>query len=70
MTGKHDLNHAVQQLDAGALGGHRCVWVLQIPASRCSAEKASSSLVLLRALFLLSLLPLLLHVLWFLWSFM
>ena len=36
MPSKHDFHDTVQQLDAGALSGHRCIWILQVPASKGS----------------------------------
>lgn len=40
VAGKHDFHYAVQQLDAGALGGHWRVGVLQVPAqtAKCPQE--------------------------------
>ena len=40
MARKHDFNHAVQQLDAGDLSGHRCIWVLKVPALGKNAEES------------------------------
>lgn len=37
MAGKHDLHHAVQQLDASGLSGHRHIGVLQVPACKQSS---------------------------------